>query len=207
STASVAPRRSLPRVAGDVARPPISAPEGACHGRTLGAPALTHKAAYRDPFAPLPGGVEHLPFGDLAALEAAMADDVAALVLEPLQGEAGVRALPPGYLAAARELTARHGALLILDEVQTGMGRTGRWMAHHHEHVGGGVVPDVVVLAKGLAGGLPIGAVVALGEGPATLLGPGQHGSTFGGNPVASAAALATMHVIERDELLTAVTE
>lgn len=173
----------------------------------MGALALTHKAAYREPFEPLPGGVEHLPFGDLEALEAAMADDVAALVLEPLQGEAGVRALPAGYLAAARELTSRHGALLILDEVQTGMGRTGRWMAHHHEHLGGGVVPDVVVLAKGLAGGLPIGAVVALGQGPATLLGPGQHGSTFGGNPVASAAALATMHVIERDGLLAAVTE
>ncbi len=197
----------LARRHGEGARPRILALEGAFHGRTMGALALTHKAAYREPFEPLPGGVEHLPFGDLAALEAAMADDVAALVLEPLQGEAGVRALPPGYLAAARELTARHGALLILDEVQTGMGRTGRWMAHHHEHVGGGVVPDVVVLAKGLAGGLPIGAVVALGEGPATLLGPGQHGSTFGGNPVASAAALATMHVIERDELLTAVTE
>ncbi|HLS72939.1 MAG TPA: acetylornithine transaminase [Actinomycetaceae bacterium] len=197
----------LARRHGEGARPRILALEGAFHGRTMGALALTHKAAYREPFEPLPGGVEHLPFGDLAALEAAMADDVAALVLEPLQGEAGVRALPPGYLAAARELTSRHGALLILDEVQTGMGRTGRWMAHHHDHVGGGVVPDAVVLAKGLAGGLPIGAVVALGEGPATLLRPGQHGSTFGGNPVASAAALATMHVIERDELLTAVTE
>src|SRR5690606_32567155 len=125
----------------------------------------------------------------------------------PRRGEAGVRPLPPGYLAAARELTTRHGALLILDEVQTGVGRTGRWMAHHHEHIGGGVVPDVVVLAKGLAGGIPIGAVVALGEGPAGLLGPGQHGTTFGGNPVAAAAALATLHVIERDDLLTAVTE
>lgn len=135
-----------------------------------------------------------------------MGDDVAALVLEPIQGEVGVRPLPPGYLAAARELTTRHGALLILDEVQTGVGRTGRWMAHHHEHIGGGVVPDVVVLAKGLAGGFPIGAVVALGEGPATLLGPGQHGTTFGGNPVAAAAALATLHVIERDGLLDAVT-
>ena len=110
----------------------------AFHGRTMGALALTHKAAYREPFEPLPGGVEHLPFGDLDALESAMADDVAALVLEPLQGEAGVRRLPAGYLAAARELTSRHGALLILDEVQTGMGRTGRWMAHHHEHIGGG---------------------------------------------------------------------
>ncbi|WP_405002534.1 acetylornithine transaminase [Georgenia satyanarayanai] len=197
----------LARRHGEGTRPRVLALEGAFHGRTMGALALTHKAAYRDPFAPLPGGVEHLPFGDVDALAAAMDDDVAALVLEPLQGEAGVRPLPPGYLAAARELTSRHGALLVLDEVQTGMGRTGRWMAHHHDHVGGGVVPDLVVLAKGLAGGLPIGAVVALGEHAATLLGPGQHGSTFGGNPVASAAALATMHVIERDGLLTAVTE
>ncbi len=197
----------LARRHGDGARPRILALEGAFHGRTMGALALTHKAAYRDPFAPLPGGVEHLPFGDVDALAAAMGDDVAAVVLEPLQGEAGVRPLPPGYLAAARELTTRHGALLILDDVQTGVGRTGRWMAHHHEHIGGGVVPDVVVLAKGLAGGIPIGAVVALGEGPAGLLGPGQHGTTFGGNPVAAAAALATLHVIERDDLLTAVTE
>ncbi len=197
----------LVRRHGDGSRPRILALEGAFHGRTMGALALTHKAAYREPFAPLPGGVEHLPFGDVDALAAAMDDDVAAVVLEPLQGEAGVRPLPPGYLAAARELTSRHGALLVLDEVQTGMGRTGRWMGHHHDHVGGGVVPDVVVLAKGLAGGLPIGALVALGEGPATLLGPGQHGSTFGGNPVASAAALATIHVIERDGLLPAVVD
>ncbi|WP_230976626.1 MULTISPECIES: acetylornithine transaminase [Georgenia] len=197
----------LARRHGGAARPRILALEGAFHGRTMGALALTHKAAYREPFEPLPGGVEHLPFGDVDALAAAMGDDVAALVLEPVQGEAGVRPLPPGYLAAARELTSRHGALLVLDEVQTGMGRTGRWMAHHHDHIGGGVVPDVVVLAKGMAGGLPVGAVVALGEHAATLLGPGQHGTTFGGNPVASAAALATMHVIERDGLLDAVTE
>ena len=195
----------LARRHGGSDRPRILALEGAFHGRTMGALSLTHKPAYREPFEPLPGGVEHLPFGDLDALEAAMGDDVAALVLEPIQGEVGVRPLPPGYLAAARELTAKHGALLILDEVQTGMGRTGRWMAHHHDHIGGGVVPDVVVLAKGLAGGLPIGAVVALGEEVATLLGPGQHGTTFGGNPVASAAALATIHVIERDGLLDAV--
>ena len=197
----------LARRHGEGTRPRILALEGAFHGRTMGALALTHKAAYREPFAPLPGGVEHLPFGDVDALAAAMGDDVAALVLEPVQGEAGVRPLPPGYLAAARELTSRHGALLVLDEVQSGMGRTGRWMAHHHEHIGGGVVPDVVVLAKGLAGGLPIGALVALGEGPATLLGPGQHGTTFGGNPVAAAAGLATIHVIERDGLLDAVVE
>jgi acetylornithine/N-succinyldiaminopimelate aminotransferase len=183
-------------------RPRILALEGAFHGRTMGALALTAKAAYREPFEPLPGGVEFLPFGDTAALEAAMADDVAALVLEPIQGEAGVRPLPPGYLARARELTSAHGALLVLDEVQTGMGRTGAWLAHQHAHLGGGVLPDVVSLAKGLGGGFPIGAVIAYGERAATLLGRGQHGTTFGGNPVAAAAALATIAVIERDGLL-----
>ena len=199
----------LARRHGGPERDRILALEGAFHGRSMGALALTHKATYREPFEPLPGGVEHLPFGDLRALEAAFADGgerVAALVLEPIQGEAGVRALPPGYLAAAREITSAHGALLVLDEVQSGMGRTGKWMAHHHDHIGGGVVPDVVALAKGLGGGFPIGAVVGIGEHAATLLSPGQHGTTFGGNPVASAAALATIHVIERDELLAAVT-
>src|SRR5699024_11289339 len=132
---------------------------------------LTHKAAYREPFMPLPGGVEHLPFGDVDALAAAMDDDVAALVLEPLQGEAGVRPLPPGYLAAARELTSRHGALLILDEVQTGMGRTGAWMAHHHPEIGGGIVPDAIAVAKGLGGGFPGGALITLTE-TATALPP-----------------------------------
>ncbi len=186
-------------------RPRILALEGAFHGRTMGALALTAKAAYREPFEPLPGGVEFLPFGDVDALEAALADDVAALVVEPIQGEAGVRPLPPGYLARARELTAAHGTLLVLDEVQTGMGRTGAWLAHHHPHIGGGITPDVVTLAKGLGGGFPVGAVVAYGERAATLLGRGQHGTTFGGNPVAAAAALATIGVIERDGLLAHV--
>ncbi len=183
-------------------RPRILALEGSFHGRTMGALALTHKPAYRAPFEPLPGGVEFLPFGDLEALSAAMGDDVAAVFVEPVQGEAGVRPLPPGYLAAARALTRQHGALLVVDEVQTGMGRTGAWLAHHHPHIGGAVVPDVVTLAKGLGGGFPIGAVIGYGEPAATLLGAGQHGSTFGGNPVACAAALATIHVIERDGLL-----
>ncbi|UFU05068.1 acetylornithine transaminase [Ruania halotolerans] len=198
----------LARRHGGTGRPRILALEGAFHGRTMGALALTAKQSYREPFEPLPGGVEHLPFGNLAALEQAFAvegDQVAALVLEPLQGEAGVRPLPPGYLAAAREITHAHGALLILDEVQTGMGRTGEWMGHHHDHIGGGVVPDVITLAKGLGGGFPVGALVALTEQAATLLGPGQHGTTFGGNPVAAAAALATIHVIERDGLLERV--
>jgi acetylornithine/N-succinyldiaminopimelate aminotransferase len=188
-------------------RPRILALEGAFHGRSMGALALTHKAAYREPFEPLPGGVEFLPFGDAAALADAMGDDVAALFVEPIQGEAGVRPLPPGYLAEARRLTREHGALLIVDEVQTGMGRTGRWLAHQHDHLGGGVVPDAVTLAKGLGGGFPVGALVAYGEHVAGLLGRGQHGTTFGGNPVASAAALATIGVIERDGLLAHVAE
>ena len=197
----------LARRHGGPERPRILALEGAFHGRTMGALALTAKPAYREPFEPLPGGVEHLPFGDLRALEEAFAAPgrVAALVLEPIQGEAGVRPLPAGYLAAARELTAAHGALLILDEVQTGMGRTGAWMAHHHPEIGGGVVPDAIAVAKGLGGGFPVGALITLTETATVLLQPGQHGTTFGGNPMAAAAALATIGVIERDNLLEAV--
>lgn len=187
----------------------VLALQGGFHGRTMGALALTSKAAYREPFEPLPGGVEFVAFDDVAALEEAFSPavvaargEVAALVLEPVQGEAGVRSLSPGYLVTARELTARHGALLVLDEVQTGVGRTGSWFAYQQPEVGGGIVPDVVTLAKGLGGGFPVGAVVAYGERAATLLGRGQHGTTFGGNPVAAAAALATLGVIERDGLL-----
>lgn len=190
------------------ARPRLLALEGAFHGRSMGALALTHKAAYREPFEPLPPGVEFLPFGDTDALEAAFATDgdkVAALFLEPVQGEAGVRTLPPGYLALARRLTEQNGALLVLDEVQSGMGRTGRWFAFQHPHIGGGVVPDVVTVAKGLGGGFPVGALIAFGEHAAGCLGRGQHGTTFGGNPVAAAAALATIGVVERDGLLAHV--
>lgn len=183
-------------------RPRILALEGAFHGRTMGALALTHKAAYREPFEPLPGGVEFLPFGDVDALRAAVADDVAAVVLEVVQGEAGVRPLPAGYLAEARRVCDEHGVLLVLDEIQTGVGRTGAWFAHHHPHLGGGVLPDVVTVAKGLGGGFPVGAVIALDGRAATLLGAGQHGTTFGGNPVAAAAALTTLGVIERDDVL-----
>ncbi|WP_088288908.1 acetylornithine transaminase [Kineosporia sp. A_224] len=185
------------------------AAEGAFHGRTMGALALTHKPAYREPFEPLPGDVVHVPFGDVAALGAAVGPGTAAVVLEPVQGEAGVRPAPAGYLAAAREITSAAGALLVLDEVQTGVGRTGRWFAHQHPHLGADVagtgpvvVPDVVTLAKGLGSGIPVGAVVGLGQRAGSLLGPGQHGTTFGGNPVAAAAALATLHVVERDGLL-----
>ena len=186
-------------------RPRVLAMEGGFHGRTMGALALTHKAAYREPFEPLPGGVEFLPFGDTAALDAAMADDVAALVLEVVQGEAGVRPLPAGYLAHARRLADAHGVLLVVDEVQTGVGRTGSWFAFQDPALGGGVRPDVVTLAKGLGGGFPVGAVVALDERAGSLLGAGQHGSTFGGNPVAAAAALATLGVLERDDVLANV--
>ncbi len=189
------------KIARRTGRPRVLALEGAFHGRTMGALALTHKAAYRTPFEPLPGGVEHLPAGDLDALRAALGTDVAALVVEPVQGEAGVLPLPEGYLAAARELTREVGALLIVDEVQTGVGRTGQWFAHQRH----GIVPDVVTLAKGLGGGIPIGALVTFGDDVSQLLGAGQHGTTFGGNPVACAAALATLDVIERDGLLEQV--
>ena len=192
----------------------VLALEGAFHGRSLGALALTHKTAYREPFEPLPSGVEHVAFGDVDALEEAFSPEavaargpVAALVVEPVQGEAGVRPLPAGYLAHARRLTSEAGALLVLDEVQSGIGRVGAWFAHQLPEIGGGVVPDVVTLAKGLGGGFPVGAVIAFGERPAALLGRGQHGTTFGGNPVAAAAALATLGVIERDGLLDHVVE
>ena len=184
---------------GGAQRPRVLALTDAFHGRTMGSLALTHKAAYREPFEPLPGGVEFVPAGDGAALAAAMGPDVAALIVEPIQGEAGVRELPPGYLEAARELTGRAGALLIIDEVQTGMGRTGAWMAHHL--LAPSVTPAGVTLAKGLGGGVPSGAVVATGPA-AGLLGPGQHGTTFGGNPVACAAALAVIATIRDEGLL-----
>jgi acetylornithine/N-succinyldiaminopimelate aminotransferase len=174
---------------------------GAFHGRTMGALALTAKEAYRAPFEPLPGGVEFVPYGDVGALGRAVDGATAAVFLEPLQGENGVVPAPDGYLTAARRITAEHGALLVLDEVQTGVGRTGEWFAHQnprHE----GVVPDVMTLAKGLGGGIPVGAVVAFGPRNAALLGAGQHGTTFGGNPVAAAAGLAVLHAVERDGLL-----
>lgn len=177
----------------------ILALEGGFHGRTMGALALTSKQAYREPFEPLPGGVEHLPFGDLQALEAALDESVAAVVLEPIQGEAGVRPLSPEYLRKARELTSRVGALLILDEVQTGVGRTGRWFAHSTS----GITPDAMTLAKGLGGGFPIGALITFGSEVSDLFSPGQHGTTFGGNPVATAAALATLHALEAGDVLT----
>jgi acetylornithine/N-succinyldiaminopimelate aminotransferase len=171
--------------------------EGGFHGRTMGALALTSKAAYREPFEPLPGHVTFVPFGDAEALAAAVTDETAAICLEPIQGEAGVVVPAEGYLAAARARADEHGALLWFDEVQTGIGRTGAWFAHSRH----GVLPDVLTLAKGLGGGFPIGAVVGLGRA-ADLLEPGNHGTTFGGNPVACAAALAVVRTIEGEGLL-----
>jgi acetylornithine aminotransferase len=182
-------------------RTKVVALEGAFHGRTMGALALTAKKAYREPFEPLPGGVVHVPFGDVDALAAAVDGTTQAVFLEPIQGEAGVVPLPPGYLAAARKITRDAGALLIVDEVQTGMGRTGTWLAIE----GAGIVPDAVTLAKGLGGGFPIGALVTFGEENSARLTAGQHGTTFGGNPVATAAALATLHAIETQGVLANV--
>jgi acetylornithine/N-succinyldiaminopimelate aminotransferase len=179
----------------------LVAAEGCFHGRTMGSLALTHKPAFREPFEPLPGHVTWVPYGDEAALAAAVTDETAAVVLEPIQGEAGVVVPPDGYLAAARRIATEHGALLWLDEVQTGIGRTGEWFGHDAT-----VHPDVVTLAKGLGGGIPIGACIGLGDAGA-LLGPGHHGSTFGGNPVASAAALAVLDTIEKEGLRDAARE
>ena len=178
-------------------RTKVIATEGGFHGRTMGALSITGKAAIREPFEPLPAGAEFVPFGDVAALERAVDEETAALFLEPVQGERGVVPAPAGYLKAAREITARHGALLILDEVQTGIGRTGAWFSFQHE----GIRPDVVTLAKGLGGGLPIGACLAFGRA-AELFTPGTHGTTFGGNPIACAAGLAVLYAIERDGLI-----
>jgi acetylornithine/N-succinyldiaminopimelate aminotransferase len=183
----------------------LVAMEGSFHGRTTGALALTSKQAYREPFEPLPGHVTFVPYGDADALAAAVTDETAAVVIEPIQGEAGVVIPPDDFLSQARAITTAHGALLWLDEVQSGMGRTGRWMAHA-SFPSPPVTPDVVTLAKGLGGGIPIGATVALGES-GTLLGPGNHGTTFGGNPVAAAAALAVIDTIERDGLLDNATK
>ncbi|RJO69290.1 acetylornithine transaminase [Nocardia panacis] len=181
-------------------RPKIIACHEAFHGRTMGALALTGQPAKRTPFEPMPPGVEFVPYGDADALERAVDDQTAAVFLEPIMGESGVVVPPIDYLVRAREITARHGALLVLDEVQTGIGRTGKFYAHQAF----GITPDVITLAKGLAGGLPIGAVLATGRA-AELLTPGAHGTTFGGNPVCAAAALAVLRTIDAQDLLAHV--
>ncbi|MEU9147565.1 acetylornithine transaminase [Streptomyces sp. NPDC048349] len=174
---------------------------GGFHGRTMGALALTGQPKKQEPFLPLPGDVTHVPYGDVEALRAAVTERTAFVVIEPIQGENGVVVPPAGYLTAAREITRATGTLLVLDEVQTGIGRCGQWFEHQaHE----GVEPDLVALAKGLGGGLPIGAVAAFGAA-ADLLQPGQHGTTFGGNPVACAAGLAVIDTIAAEGLLAQV--
>ncbi|MFZ0530615.1 MAG: acetylornithine transaminase, partial [Propionicimonas sp.] len=175
----------------------LIAMDGAFHGRTLGALALTSNPAYREPFEPLPGEVTFVPYGDAAALAEALDESVAAVIIEPIQGENGVVEPPSDFLSRARELTSAVGALLWLDEVQTGIGRCGAWLASAES----GVTADIVTFAKGLGNGFPIGACVATGAA-AFLLGPGSHGTTFGGNPVAAAAGLAVLTIIERDGLL-----
>jgi len=189
------------RKRGGSKRTGIVAAEGGFHGRTIGALSVTGQPAKRAPFEPLLADVTFVPPGDIAALTAAVSDETAAVFLEPMLGEGGVVPLPDGYLFAAREITRRYGALLVLDEVQTGLGRTGSWFAHQTAGLLGANAPDVVTLAKGLGGGLPIGACIAIGSA-AEVLTKGDHGSTFGGNPVVCAAALAVLDTIESERLL-----
>ena len=194
------------KMARKTGRTRILALEGSFHGRSMGALALTGKEAIRTPFEPMPAGVEFVPRNDVEALRAAAArndgsDDLAAIVHEPILGESGVYSLTHEFLSVARELATAHGALLAFDEVQTGIARTGAWFAHQLH----GIVPDVMALAKGLGGGVPIGAVVAFGPWAATLLIKGEHGSTFGGNALATAAALATLDIIEDEGLIANV--
>ncbi|MFF9865739.1 acetylornithine transaminase [Streptomyces sp. NPDC013953] len=173
---------------------------GGFHGRTMGSLALTGQPGKQEPFLPLPGDVTHVPYGDAEALRSAVTDRTAFVIIEPVQGENGVVVPPAGYLKAAREITRATGTLLVLDEVQTGIGRCGHWF----EHQAHGVEPDLVTLAKGLGGGLPLGATVAFGPA-AELFGPGHHGTTFGGNPVACAAGLAVLDTLAAGSALDQV--
>ncbi|MBI3429687.1 MAG: acetylornithine transaminase [Actinobacteria bacterium] len=175
----------------------IVATQGAFHGRTMGALSLTGQPSKRDPFKPLLPGIVHLPFDDLEAMRKKVTRKTAMVIIEPILGEAGVIMPSPGYLSGIRAICNATGALMVVDAVQTGMGRTGQWFGYEHE----GIVPDVVTLAKGLGGGLPLGAMIALG-GTSHLFQPGDHGTTFGGNPVACASALAAIDVLERKSLL-----
>ncbi len=175
----------------------IVAAQGAFHGRTMGAISLTGQPAKRDPFKPLLKKIKHVPYGDVDALRRTVTSKTAMVILEPIMGEAGVVVPPKGYLKAAREICNETGALLVIDAVQTGMGRTGTWFGYEIE----GITPDVITIAKGLGGGLPLGAMIALGRS-SNLFKPGDHGSTFGGNPVACAAANATINVIQSKGLL-----
>ena len=180
----------------------VVATKEAFHGRTMGALSLTGQPSKRDPFKPLIKGITHVPYGDMGAMLRKVNRKTAMIIVEPIMGEAGVIVPPHGYLQALRELCDETGALLVFDCVQTGMGRTGDWFGYEYSEI----KPDVITLAKGLGGGLPLGAMIALGEA-ADLFQPGDHGSTFGGNPVATAAGLAVIDTIEKKDLLKRVTE
>ena len=178
----------------------IVAAQGAFHGRTMGALSMTGQPSKREPFLPLIKGIKHVPYGDIKAMRRAISSKTAMVILEPIMGEAGVIVPPADYLAQERELCTQKGALLVIDAVQTGMGRTGDWFGYEYS----GITPDVITLAKGLGGGLPLGAMIALGDA-AQLFVAGDHGSTFGGNPITTAAALAVIKVIEKDEIMIKV--
>ncbi len=178
----------------------IVAAQGAFHGRTMGALSMTGQPSKREPFLPLLKGIKHVPFGDIKAMRRAITTKTAMVILEPILGEAGVIVPPEDYLAQVRELCTQKGALLVIDAVQTGMGRTGDWFGYEYS----GITPDVITLAKGLGGGLPLGAMIALGDA-AQLFVAGDHGSTFGGNPITTAAALAVINVIEKEKLMPKV--
>ena len=178
----------------------IVAARGAFHGRTMGALSLTGQPTKREPFLPLLKGVRHVEFGDIDAMNRAVTKKTAMVIIEPIMGEAGVIVPPANYLSGIREICDRNGALMVLDCVQTGMGRTGDWFGYEYS----GVTPDVITLAKGLGGGLPLSAMIACGAS-AYLFQPGDHGSTFGGNPITTAASLATIKFIEKNQLMIAV--
>jgi acetylornithine aminotransferase len=178
----------------------IVAAQGAFHGRTMGALSMTGQPSKREPFLPLLKGIKHVPFGDIKAMRRAITTKTAMVILEPIMGEAGVIVPPEDYLAQVRELCTQKGALLVIDAVQTGMGRTGDWFGYEYS----GITPDVITLAKGLGGGLPLGAMIALGDA-SQLFVAGDHGSTFGGNPITTAAALAVINVIEKEKLMPKV--
>ena len=178
----------------------VVAAQGAFHGRTMGALSLTGQPSKREPFLPLIKGVKHVPYGDIDAMRKAVSKKTAMVIIEPIMGEAGVIVPPADYLQELRLLCDKSGALLVIDAVQTGMGRTGDWFGYEYS----GITPDVITLAKGLGGGLPLGAMIALGKA-ADLFQPGDHGSTFGGNPVTTSAGLAAIKFIEAQELLSKV--
>ena len=178
----------------------IVAAQGAFHGRTMGALSMTGQPSKREPFLPLVKGIKHVPYGDIKAMRRAISSKTAMVILEPIMGEAGVIVPPADYLAQVRELCTQKGALLVIDAVQTGMGRTGDWFGYEYS----GITPDVITLAKGLGGGLPLGAMIALGDA-AQLFVAGDHGSTFGGNPITTAAALAVIKVIKKDKIMIKV--